>query len=260
MKRFFCATGLVLCSLLPVAAAAATIDAPACMGEVQKMMGQRQRFYRSVVVGQPNAKDSPQGSVLFDKEGVAWIKTDDDQWKSEEDERTDDAMDENAESPARLGWLEVKKAATSELIPPILQSMRAFQCKMEDTCELLSRSLNATEDDELTIKIPGCEEEKLDPLAACQPETAQETASFTDTEALITQCASLRDNILNRERGLLKLLIAYDAAERSLYQFMGMTGDFFDDLKSTLLGPVWQAVRAFQSLGRIPCFTAQCEQ
>lgn len=264
MKRL--ALSLVLASslLLPAALSAKQLDINACMTQVQNAMGARQRFYRAVVFGEPAAKDSPQGSVRYDKDGDPWIKKADNAWQFSNDKgsttQSDDNIDKTSEFPPRIGWLEVKKATTSELLPPVLQSMRALQCKMAQVCPLLLDSLGTEKTDQINVHIAGCSDEKLTPFSACQPEDpTTDQPSYTQQDGLEEQCESLASTILNRERGLLRLMIAYDAAERTLYQFMGISGTFISELKTTLLGPVWQAARAFEQLGRIPCFTAQCE-
>lgn len=251
----------------------------ACLGDAQDAMGQRQRELRIVLLGQPEAKRSLPGSLRYDKEGKPWLKTAKDTWKSapaeeekdenaapspsqpneDEETKSDSDMDDNGEFPPRLGWLEVKKAQTSELLPPILQSVRAFQCKLDNVCLLLSRSIIEDQPDEIEVSSPGCIKETLPPLSACAI-TGADAPDSTAVIRVIEQCEQMRDTIAAREAQMLKLLIAYDSAQRSLRQLLGMMDTFVADLRNVLLGPVWQAVRAYQNIGRLPCFSSQCEQ
>lgn len=237
-------------------------------------MGKEQRFFRSVVLGQPKAEELPVGSIRYDKEKVIWSKTAKNSWGKYNEEtesassttgpsqtKNDKAMDDAAEFPARRGWLELKEADTSEIIPPVLQSMRAFQCRVDTICALMDESIGTQKDvEELTVQVPGCAEQKMDRIESCTVKTDAQTNQIILGD-LIKQCESMSTAMLTRERQLLRLVIGYDAAVRSLYQFLGiMQNTFIFELQQTLLEPVWQAVRAFQQLGRIPCFSSQCEQ
>ena len=249
-----------------------------CLGATEDAMGSRLREYRGVILGTPKASRAPIGTVRYDKEGLPWLKTSVGTWKTfakkECDggpgypceltgeppaEKGNDDMDDAAEFPPRLGWLEVRMATTSELLPPLLQSMRALQCKLENVCALTAASLNTPDDETVDIETPGCVKETLPVLKACVPDK-EGTVPQTTVETVLSECASMRQTIVAREQEVLKLLVAYDAAHRSLRQFLGLLETFTVDIRSTLLGPMWEAVRAFHALGRVPCFSSQCEQ
>ena len=248
-----------------------------CLGAAEDAMGSKLREYRAVVLGAPKASRAPIGTVRYDKDGLPWLKTSVGTWKTfakkeceggpgypceltgePPAQKDNDAMDDTAEFPPRRGWLEMKMATTSELLPPLLQSMRALQCKLENVCALTAASLNKPTGNTVDIETPGCVKEKLPVLKACVPEK-EGTVPQTAVETVLSECAGMRQTIIDREQELLKLLIAYDAAHRSLRQFLGLLETFTVDIRSTLLGPVWEAVRAFHALGRVPCFSSQCE-
>lgn len=282
-RRFLLAGTLLAVLLAPTATEAqeeiGTYLSPSvCLGAAEDAMGGRLREYRGVVLGAPKASRAPIGTVRYDKDGLPWLKTSVGTWKTfakkECDggpgypceltgeppaEKDNDAMDDAAEFPPRRGWLELKMATTSELLPPLLQSMRALQCRLENVCALAAASLNKPSGDTVDIETPGCVKETLPVLRACVPDK-EGTVPQTAVETVLSECAGMRQTVVEREQELLKLLVAYDAAHRSLRQFLGLLETFTVDIRSTLLGPMWEAVRAFHALGRVPCFSSQCEQ
>lgn len=241
----------------------AAFDASACHTDLTRAMGSRVREFRAVLFGVPKAADAPAGAVRFDREGNAWTKTGD-AWRSAAEgfngtSWSDGQMDGQAEFPARHGYLAVKKASTSELLPPLLQSARALGCKLENVCAALSASVGTPGTASVKVHTPGCVEETVPALPSCVPQEGGE-AGQSAVQQLVQECAGMRQAIFDRETSVLEFIVAYDAGHRTLRQFLGLLETFTLDLRSTLLGPVWQAVRSFQALGRIPCFSAQCEQ
>ncbi len=238
-----------------------------CLTQVMDAMGQVDREYRSVVVGLPKAELAPVGSLRYDKQGRAWTKTDKSEWKSltmnsdgqAPSAKSNGDMEYSAELPSRRGWLEVKQASTSELIPPLLQSMRALQCRVRSVCDRAAGSFAKKTGETIeSIQPIGCLEQKNVPVIdGC---TVPDRLGNGNAETIRSQCAILQDKLVFREAQLLKLLVAYDAAQRSAMQFAGIIDTFLKEFRFPLLQPIWQAVQSFTALGRIPCFSAQCDQ
>lgn len=255
--RFF-ASLLLLSLLLPSVAAAQQVQTNACVLQVFQMLSHEERFFRGVLYGQKKSELLPAGSVRTDKELNRWIKTGDGEWKSYADGYSgtmwsDGQMDNEADVPARRGIFEIRKASTSELIPPILQSLRALQCRLRAVCRLAKDSLGADPEDAIRVEVDGCLPQGFHPLPQClDAESAGEVG--------IGICEQAVEAILEREVQLLKTAVAYDAAYRTLLQFAGQFEGFLDDFQLPLLTPLWQAVRALGSLGKIPCFLSQCDE
>lgn len=241
---------------------AQSVSAGDCMAEVTRLLGREQHFARSVIFGQPRATDAPLTSVRVDIEGNAWTKTGDNQWKSfapgfETTTWSDLLLEQRAESPARRGYLEVRRAQTSELIPALLQNLRAFECHARAICERAVQSLTADEDGLLDIAPWGCDVPDELPIAACRIEETSPVAEATDVRA---DCMRIVDSLVAREADILDAVVAYDAAYRSLLQFAGILERFLTDFRFPLFEPLWQAARSITELQRIYCFTAQCDE
>lgn len=231
-----------------------------CFSGVYDLMAREERLYRSVLFGQKESKDLPVGSVRYDKESNTWMKVGDDQWRSlgEGDGKSttwnDDKMDKQADVPARRGILEMKMASTSDILPPLIQSVRALQCRLRSVC-MLERASQQKELDPaepITVQPDGCIPQSFLPLDGCTDVSIATAGSDS--------CEQAAEALVEREVKLLHLAIAYDAAYRSLMQFAGNLEGFLLDFRFPLLTPIWQAVRALGSLDRIPCFSAQCDE
>lgn len=230
-----------------------------CLQSTYDMMARDEREYRSVLFGQAPSKDLPEGSVRFDIEENTWIKTGTNSWKSLDEgfsgtTWSDRLMDERADVKERRGIFETRAASTSDLIPPLLQSMRALQCKLQAVCDLALRSQKLKEDatEPLKIQPDGCIEFEMKPMTSCR----------TNTIADLSQgnCLLAVDAILEREEKLLQTVVAYDAAYRSLSQFAGIFEGFLTDFRFPLIEPIWQMVRALGALDNMPCFNGQCDE
>lgn len=230
-----------------------------CLQKTYDMMARDEREYRSVLFGQKASEDLPEGSVRFDEDGNTWMKTGKNSWKSldegfEGTTWSDRLMDERADLDERRGIFETRAASTSDLIPPLLQSMRALQCKLQAICDLSLKSQKLKEDetDPLTIKPDGCIEFEMEPMMECRTNTTVDLSP--------SNCLDAVDAILEREEKLLQTVVAYDAAYRSLSQFAGIFEGFLNDFRFPLIEPIWQMVRALGSLDNMPCFNGQCDE
>lgn len=245
----------LLVTMSPVAFAQSN-EQQSCTTQVFDTFAHEQRLYRSVLFGQKKSKDLPVGSVRYDKQGNSWIKKTNNLWRTLADSRKNDLLDDNemdseADVPVRRGLFETRQALTSELIPSLTQSFRAFDCRLRAVCETESAS-QQTNDDTVQVQPVGCIQFTENALPACRG-NVQGTVS-------VDGCDQSVDAILNHERALLTLTVAYDSAYRTLLQFEGSFQGFLTDFQFPLLYPLWQTVRAIGGLGNLSCFIGQCDQ
>lgn len=249
--------------VLPARASAQNVVSQGCLEQMYDRMAHEERLYRSVLFGQKESADLPQGSVRYSKEFDTWLKTGDGQWRSIDPGYTgttwsDSLMDDQADVPARRGIFEVRKTPTSDLIPPLLQSMRALQCRLRAVCDLARMSQQEMEKPEgqrresLSVQPDGCLEFDLPVMTACAAENITQIGPGT--------CDAAVEAVLDREEKLLHMTIAYDSAYRTLAQFAGIFEGFLNDFRFPLLQPLWQMVRAVGSIDGLPCFNGQCDE
>lgn len=261
MRRLLALIGCITCiTLVTVPAHAQQSITPECQADSAIALGREQRMFRSVLFGQKSPSDSPIGSVRFGKDGAAWLKTANNTWKSKATGYdgttwTDTQMTLQAEFPARRGIFQVRKATTSELIPPILQSFRALQCRLKISCRLVQESLRRGLPATIRIEADGCTPMDLAPIASC---SLTDDTSYAVVQ--IDACERRAAAILDHEQNVVQLAVAYDAAYRSLAQFAGTFEGFLTDFRFPLIEPLWQAVRAVSNIQGLPCFLAQCDQ
>lgn len=247
----------LLCTMIPVASAQSN-ESVSCTAQTYGAMAHEQRLYRSVLFGQKASKDLPVGSVRYDLDGNSWIKKAANNWASlaagfENTTWSDYLMDQQADVPARRGIFETRKTLTSDLIPPLLQAYRAFGCRLRAVCSTQLESQRV--DDQTTdvqVQPLGCIQFDEKVFSACKP-GVQGSVSANGCDANV-------DAILDHERALLTLTIAYDSAYRTLMQFEGVFAGFLTDFQFPLLQPLWQTVRAIGAFGNLPCFIGQCDQ
>jgi hypothetical protein len=257
MSQRLVAIGLLLSGfVLPLTARAA---APAtCAEAVYTELGREERLYRSVIFGLAKSEALPISSTLTDKKGNRWLKTKENEWRSTDagyqgTTWRDEFMEEQRDVPARRGILEVRQALSSELIPSVLQAVRASQCRMYAVCDAARASDSAKDDEEeVTVQPDGCIEFELPVMDACR---TSELSSFNQGG-----CISQVQTIIDRETRMLELLFAYDASYRTLMQFAGTFEGFLSDFRFPLLQPLWQMVRTLGQLDNLPCFLAECNE
>lgn len=229
-----------------------------CQAFINKKLGYEERLYRSVLFGQKKSTDLPPGSVRFDDNHDAWMKTEENIWRSLDAENRgftwqNTPMDDRSDVPARRGILETRQALTSELIPPMLQAMRAMQCHLRAVCRTVdeAREEENKGKDKVMVQPDGCIEFEMATPKAC---ISNDIASFD-----AGGCDASVDLIVERESKMLELIVAYDGAYRSLLQFSGTFEGFLDDFRFPLLQPLWQMVRALGAFDDLPCFLSQCD-
>lgn len=255
MKKYFSSIGLAMVLLAPQMALGAepTIS---CAESVYVRLGQEERLYRSVLFGLSTAEEMPINGTLIDKEGDTWIKTSENTWLSPENKDltwSDATMEEQRDTPARRGILETQKALSSELLPSILQTVRATQCRMEAVCETaLASGKEKADSEEVKVQPAGCIEFTMPIFDSCR---VSDLNSFNQGG-----CTTQVQLILARETKMLELLFAYDASYRSLMQLAGTFEGFLSDFRFPLLQPLWQMVRTLGQLDNLPCFLAECNE
>jgi hypothetical protein len=229
-----------------------------CKADYEQRLGFEQRLFRSTVFGSPEIQWFEPGNVLYDKEGNTWMKISDDAWQSPDipDETwTDSIMNDEREIEPRFGILETRRALSSEVLPNMLQAVRAYQCRLRATCMTVAESREEDPEEEnatLDIQPPGCIEFEMPVFQGC-----------IDVDSVLIEslaCDDAADLLIEREIRMLEMIIGYDAAYRSLLQFAGIFEGFLTDFQSPLLQPLWQMVRAAGSLDGIPCFLAECNE
>jgi hypothetical protein len=261
---------LLLALLLPPQVASADIGE--CKQRVNNALGRELRLYRNVLFGKPRAEDSKAGEVRYDTKGRAWIKTserstpwrnsDPDQQGLQWSDTVMDEQDEHAESLPLVGIFETKRMTTSELIPYLLQSIRAFECRALTLCNVVRASegfdVGADAQDLEALQQLGCIEYKnLKSFPECH--LVKENSSQLEKVDGRGYCNEMVEQTMRRERDLLKLVVEYDAGFRSLLQFAGNFDIFLKEMRWPLANTVRQATELIGSLKRIPCFISSCD-
>lgn len=258
----------------------------ACLNDIYQSFGRETRIYRSVLFGLKKAADVPLGTVRFSREGDAWMKTAPNTWKSyakgfqsttwsdmlmdQQTEREVSAKDKIAKrdipasDPFRRGIFEKKQLLTSEIVPELIQSIRALQCRLRAQCEVASVSQSKNPGEKVYIQPDGCLEFEYTTFAGCRsaynPTDITAGGAVFDPALVQRQCLKANTDLLAREMDLLKLVVAYDAGYRSLLQFAGVFEKFIVELRFPLLNPLWDASKMIGQFNRIPCFLAQCNE
>ena len=236
-----------------------------CREATVNALGREQRIFRSVLFGLTKAKDAPAGEVRFDRNGIPWIKQDDDAWRTtaegrRHESRTDGGMDREAESDPRKGIFETRRILTSDLVPYAVQAYRTFKCRTVQVCKAVERSLaqETTEPQEITVVVPGCTEEKMRTFLGCHFKAGE--AGSSDQADSLTHCRQVQFDLVERERDILKLSTEYDAAERSMLQFSGEFDAFLQEFRLPMMNSLRKAIELIGALHRIPCFLGSCDE
>lgn len=271
-------TLLLLCADTSVAlseesSSSSAPGASPCTDTVNKELAKEQRYYRGVLLGHYTAKNSAVGDVHYDDEGDALIKTEDNKWKSglkvfdgitwsdtqmdrHDEQRLEDKLED---SP---GIFETKRMLTSDLIPYLIQSFRALQCRIDMICRTVDLSIGQKKEEgedpqKVRVGAVGCIEEELEIYPACQL-SAGERNTAEEGDAL-SYCTSTGREMLAREEDLLRVLVEYDAAYRSLLQLAGSLDLFLGSFEWPVGQLLRQTAGILGYMQRIPCFIATCD-
>ncbi|MBT4119801.1 MAG: hypothetical protein HOG89_03875 [Candidatus Peribacter sp.] len=254
-----------------VGAADPIASTDACRLRTNRELAREQRLYRVYLFGKKKAEDAEIGNVRYDRDGWAWIKKDDSgtPWRNSHPDHQSlkwsdgvmDANDEHSEIIPIIGIFETKRVMTSELIPYLLQSIRALECRTAALCEASRFSEIQGGNDPVDVgevQPVGCIEFKdLQTWPEChfaQPEPG--IKSQADSRSY---CDDISNQLLRRETEQLKLAVEYDAGFRTLLQFAGNFDIFLRELRWPLTGTLRQAVQLIGQLERIPCFLSSCD-
>ncbi len=266
MKKIAVAIGLIAVLLLLQrnnALAQQTASADACRETMINALAREQREFRSVVFGETTAEDAAIGHVRYDNEANAWRKVGDNQWQSVGEgfantTWSNTLMDQRAEFAERRGIFDTQRTLTSELIPYLLQSYRALQCRSNAVYEVakqsFSKSGNQAED--ITVQPLGCIEFETQTYPTCH---FSQTGELQGSQAnSIASFPTVVRDMLNREAAVLKFAVEYDAAYRSLLQFSGNFDLFIREFRWPLTGTLRDAAAVIGQVNRIPCFLSSC--
>ncbi|MFA7681498.1 MAG: hypothetical protein WCX61_00545 [Candidatus Peribacteraceae bacterium] len=293
MRHIYRIIGLLLVLIIMVApiAGADENDSPLapdrsadlCRAKVDELLAKEHRTYRTVLFGREKAEDSPMNATRYDVLGRVWYKVAKNTWRrigdnqTETEETDDEDMDASAEmdsipvedggvdlSPSALprrGLFDVKRVLTSDLIPYLTQGMRALGCRTDMVCYLVEKSTEKKweeiESFSIPIQVSGCLPTKWDIITEC---TFAESEGAQDKADVIQYCERVSGALIERENEVLKMLVEYDAAYRSLLQFAGSFDEFLSEFRWTLTGNLREAASVIGWLNRIPCFIASCDE
>lgn len=279
-------------------AAKQNVSTQKCQEEFEERLAQQERIFNHLLFGRHAAADEPINSVIYDEDAQPWLKTGENTWvkplsKDEQPETLTDAdIDETREwdgqnetfqegedanpgdfaDPARRadyeGLTERQGVITSQLIPDMLQGMRALHCRASAVCEAVTQSFLRMETDEsgnLRITMPGCRTLVMKPIEGCAFDNVLKTEAERrrlltgfNQSIVFTQCRPLAEQMLDRNASLLRVTVSYDAAYRSLLQFSGSLDQFLWGFRGSILAPIEQTLPLLENLTRLPCFPAQC--
>lgn len=277
MKIRFLLSALLV-SLIPVTGAAlSSSSTPSssilpntsqCLTEIFANLARQQRFHRLVLFGQSPSALAGENAMRYDRDGDPWMKHGG-MWKTlakgkEASPLSDAAMDSALESdpfwssPIRRGILETRTHLTSELLPDLLQSLRALRCRVRSVC-LAERRSESPEDPTIGSSVDGClpfAGFEFLPFPSCRFTGQSGNLQATEVRGI---CDSSAATIIQRETHMLELLVSYDSATRTLLQFSGPFERFATSFSLRVFTPLRQVASLLQYLTRTPCFLSRCD-
>lgn len=282
MKRFLSLSSafLILQLLLPSLAAGASsssgIDglpdaAGQCRRQVNVFLQRERSLFDMRLFGVKLAQDEPEGATRMAVDGTLFLKTGKSTWASGTQMMSDEEMDRNTvrdplplagqipQNPPYPGLLETQRALTSDLLPPLLQNFRAFQCRMASICEAAFLALRGGNGDGATVKIavPGCREMELPTMNLCAPNPM---FTYLDPVTLRSYCSPVAADLTRFEESQLRFLAHEDAAQRTLRQFAGYLEPFLNLVRFPFLQPLRQVASFLGQWSDVPCFLSHCAQ
>ena len=256
-----------------------------CRQAVDKILAREIRLYRAVLFGRQRAEYEPVGTVWFDHFGKAWYKVGEDLWEyvgkdkdaiekiSNSDMEAlhekdilpviEDGVDfspdpSDKDAPLYQGIFGTKRVLTSELVPYLTQAMRSLSCRSAMVCEGINKSIEikSKAPKPITIGVHGCLSIPALSIPACHMAKEADPLEISDA---YQYCSDVSSAIVKRESEILKMLVEYDAAYRSLLQFAGLFDEFLLEFRWTLAGSIRQSASVIGWMGRIPTFLASCD-
>ena len=244
-------------------ATAQDVTKNACLDTMHQELMEEDLFYRAVLFGQSTAELAEVGAVRFDGSGNPWLKTKENEWKAIENTTTrgDSAMEADMSPRPRRGIFETKQAMTSELLPEILQSMRALQCRLRAVCGLVTRSQDTNAGDTISVEIDGCITQSFNRIDSCRSQQVGDTTLDVSIASVqVGVCEAAVQAILDRESNELAAVLSYDTSYRTLLQIGGIVSNVSTALQGSVLDVLPSMVKAATAFEDLPCFSAQCDQ
>ncbi len=263
-----------------------------CRFAVDEAVAKETRMYRTTLFGRSRARLAPVGTVWYDNHYPpwAWYKVGPNKWEYVGNEQmdTDIISDENMEysmeidslytagngglifapdpddedAPLRRGIFHTKRTVTSDILPNLMQAFRTYACRLDMVCDLAVQSMSVSETGPIsgefkTINVPGCIETELKSYPACHFTGSK--GSNVQAADVLSYCTDVKTTILNREVEIMKMLVEYDAAYRSLLQFAGIFDKFMIEFKDTISGNIRDAAYVIGWMHKIPCYVSSCD-
>ncbi|MDD4319596.1 MAG: hypothetical protein PHW10_04720 [Candidatus Peribacteraceae bacterium] len=248
-----------------------------CATEINRALNKERFLFESALFGIRPAREERTGASRVDWKGNIWIKTESNSWATSggpdgDITKSNGEMDEETApdplapdtgidpSEGRTGILQTQRALTSDIIPPLLQSFRAFQCRALTVCEAADKATGSPKKDgdsasQSSLQAIGCRPMDPAPLPLCRPTPVW---TFVDTVAMRSYCAPVAEELIRYEESLLGYLAHEDAAHRSLRQFGGNFEPILRMLDFSFLTPLDQASQFLGRFSRLPCFLPYC--
>lgn len=274
MKRIISTIGVLalLVSTTPTVQSQETgASGEACRIATHRMVAQQQINYRQQLFGLKAASGARLGTVRYqwgnsEHRGWAmygmtpWIKVDDDKWENVAgDEKGDRAID--GYTDPHPGIFETKRMTTSELIPHLLQAVNILRCRLAVVCEMVRSSLPLEDEDYQSIKVSprGCYQPGFSAsLPMCHLQQGGTGSTVSHQIDNVSHCNEIADQVIRHETDILKMLVEYDAAYRSMLQLAGDLDLFLQELRWPLTNGLRDTVQLVGTLERIPCFVSSC--
>ncbi len=285
MKHVLIRVGLMV-TLLAASVPDAVAESPTrvqCTHDIQNALLLQNQIYDDILYGRRAAADEDTGNTRYTTLGTAWIKVGPYTWRTaargfsgatysdaDIDATTvwpgmNEIANKTPQGPVR-GIFETLGVQTSELITPLLQSMRALQCRTAAVCESVRQTrTQQTADGRLLIRVPGCEDFRMPLIESCNFKNPLASApdpllsiNSLDEQVAAGECERQRDGLLTLKAAELRLAVAYDASYRSLLQFAGNFDSFLGEFNGSVLTPLQDATEIISHLSRLPCFISQC--
>lgn len=236
-----------------------------CEREINLEMAREHKLIRSVVFGQKKAKDAKVGEVRYAAGGSTWYKQGSNEWRSvakgfESTTWSDTLMDGQSLTPPRKGLLETKGVSTSEIVPYVAQSMRAFQCRLELICDTVRKSIekDSTSAVSITATSYGCLEQNRQTIPACHLREGQGQDKTAQSDVGV-YCETIALQLFDQEAAVMRMTVEYDAAYRTMLQLAGNFDLFLQEFRSPIINSLRQMVNLVGSFNRIPCFLSSCD-
>lgn len=201
-------------------------------------------------------------TIRMDDSGLLWRKRVIPQagindWISALAFQSDEDMEKDAEVEPRRGIFETRRVLTTELVPYLVSSMRALQCRTKAICEGAQQTILSSENGTPEYTEPlGCQSIAIRPMPECQ---FGGTGTYPNAEAALSYCPPVQQQMLEREAELLKFAVEYDAAYRSLLQIAGNMDLSLRELHWPFTATIRHSAALIGKLAHIPCFLSSCD-